>query len=433
MRILIVGNGGREHALLWKLRRDAPAAAFYATRPNGGMAGECTAVDIAPTDVVALAGWAAARRIDLAVIGPEGPLAAGLADRMRASGVPVFGPSAAAARIESSKAYAKDLMAAADVPTAAYAIHTDPEAATAHIEACGAPVVVKASGLAAGKGAVVCETVPEAVRTARSMLAGAFGKAGSKVVVEEYMEGEELSVFCLADGEDFVPLLPSQDHKRVGEGDTGPNTGGMGAYAPVGFVTDALMTEVGERIVAPVLGAMAEMGCPFSGLLYAGLMITGDGPSVVEFNCRFGDPETQAVIPLLDSSLLEAMMAVADGGGLAGHAPRFRDSAAVTTVLAAAGYPGAYPKGAAISLPPMPAGVEVFHAGTAIEGDRLVTSGGRVLAVTATDEDFARAHERSRAVAAAIGFEGKQFRRDIGWREAGRRGRDDATGTPGTA
>lgn len=421
MRILIVGNGGREHALLWKLRHDAPAATFFATRPNGGMADECTAVDIAPNDVVALAGWAAARRIDLAVIGPEGPLAAGLSDRMRQSGVPVFGPSAAAARIESSKAYAKDLMAAADVPTAAYEVHTDPEAAEACIEAGGAPVVVKASGLAAGKGAVVCDTVPEAVRTARSMLAGAFGNAGSKVVVEEYMEGEELSVFCLAHGEDFVPLLSSQDHKRIGEGDTGPNTGGMGAYAPVGFVTDALMAEVGERIVAPVLRAMAESGCAFSGLLYAGLMVTADGPRVVEFNCRFGDPETQAVLPLLDSSLLEPMMAIADGGDLGGYAPVFRAGAAVTTVLAAGGYPGAYPKGAPISLPATPPGVEVFHAGTRMDGGRLVTSGGRVLAVTATAGDFRHARRRSRGAAEAITFEGRQFRRDIGWREAERR------------
>ena len=421
MRILIVGNGGREHALLWKLRHDAPAATFFATRPNGGMADECTAVDIAPTDVVALAGWAASRRIDLAVIGPEGPLAAGMADRMRQSGVPAFGPSAAAARIESSKAYAKDLMAAADVPTAVYEVHTDPAAAAAYIEACGAPVVVKASGLAAGKGAVVCETVPEAVRVARSMLTGAFGNAGSKVVVEEYMEGEELSVFCLAHGEDFVPLLSSQDHKRIGEGDSGPNTGGMGAYAPVGFVTDALLTEVSERIVTPVLRAMAESGCPFSGLLYAGLMITADGPRVVEFNCRFGDPETQAVLPLLDSSLLEPMMAVAEGGELGEHEPVFRDGAAVTTVLAAAGYPGAYPKGAPISLPAQPAGVEVFHAGTRLDGSRLVTSGGRVLAVTATAGDFDSARRRSREAAEAIKFEGRQFRRDIGWREAERR------------
>ena len=421
MRILIVGNGGREHTLLWKLRRDAPNASFYATRPNGGMTGLCQGVDISPTDVVALAGWAASRRIDLAVIGPENPLAAGLADRLRQSGVPVFGPSAGAARIESSKAFAKDLMAAADVPTAAYEVHTDPDLAAAFIEAHGAPVVVKASGLAAGKGAVVCDTVSEAVRTARSMLSGTFGDAGSRVVVEEYMEGEELSVFCITDGEDFVPLLPSQDHKRIGEGDTGPNTGGMGAYAPVGLVTDALMADVGDVVIAPVLKALADAGSPFRGLLYAGLMITPEGPRVVEFNCRFGDPETQAVLPLLSSSLLEPMMAVAEGTGLGGHTPVFEDAAAVTTVLAAPGYPGSYPKGAPISIPPLPGGVHVFHAGTSLDEGRLVTSGGRVLAVTAVDPDFHRARRASRAVARAITFEGRQFREDIGWREASRR------------
>ena len=421
MRVLIVGNGGREHTLLWKLQRDAPGAAFYATRPNGGMAPRCTAVDIAPTDVVALSGWAAANRIDLAVVGPETPLAAGLADRMKRSGVPVFGPSAGAARIESSKAFAKDLMAGAGVPTAAYEVHTDADRAATFIESLGAPVVVKASGLAAGKGAVVCGTVEEAVNTARAMLSGSFGEAGRRVVVEEYMEGEELSVFCLADGEEFVPLLSSQDHKRIGEGDTGPNTGGMGAYAPVGFATDALIDEVGDRIVAPVLTALAEGGNRYSGLLYAGLMITGQGPRVVEFNCRFGDPETQAVLPLLSSSLLEPMVAVAEGSGLANHAPVFADAAAVTTVLAASGYPGSYGKGAAIDIPPLPEGAHVFHAGTARRSGRLVTSGGRVLAVTAVDRDFGRARTVSRAVAEAITFEGRYYRRDIGWREAGRR------------
>ncbi|MXV95421.1 MAG: phosphoribosylamine--glycine ligase [Gemmatimonadetes bacterium] len=421
MRILIVGNGGREHTLLWKLRRDAPGAAFYATRPNGGMAPHCAAVDIAPTDVVALAGWAAANRIDLAVVGPETPLAAGLADRMKRSGVPVFGPSAGAARIESSKAFAKDLMAGAGVPTAAYEVHTDADRAAAFIESVGAPVVVKASGLAAGKGAIVCGTVEEAVTAARDMLSGSFGEAGRKVVIEEYMEGEELSVFCLADGEEFVPLLSSQDHKRIGEGDTGPNTGGMGAYAPVGFVTDALIEEVGDRVVAPVLTALAEGGNRFSGLLYAGLMVTGEGPKVVEFNCRFGDPETQAVLPLLASSLLEPMMAVAEGSGLADHAPVFADAAAVTTVLAASGYPGSYRKGAPIDIPPLPQGAEVFHAGTALRSGHLVASGGRVLAVTALDRDFERARTVSRAVAQAITFEGKYYRRDIGWREAERR------------
>ena len=421
MRILIAGNGGREHTLLWKLRRDAPGASFYVTRPNGGMAGECTAVDIAPGDAAGLSAWAAAERIDLAVVGPEGPLAAGLADRLEERGVPVFGPSAGAARIESSKAFAKDLMAGAGVPTAGYEVHTDADRAAACIEAWGAPVVVKASGLAAGKGAVVCATVAEAVRTARGMLGGAFGEAGRRVVIEEFMEGEELSVFCIADGEEHVTLLPSQDHKRIGEGDTGPNTGGMGAYAPVGFVTDGLMTEVGDAVVAPVLRALAEAGCPFRGLLYAGLMITAEGPKVVEFNCRFGDPETQAVLPLLESSLLEPMMAVAGGGGLAGHEPVFADGAAVTTVLAASGYPGSYGRGAPVSIPEMGDGVQVFHAGTALEDGRLVTSGGRVLAVTAVAPDFGRACEGSRRAADAIAFEGKYFRRDIGWREEERR------------
>jgi len=421
MRILIAGNGGREHALLWKLRQDAPRASFYATRPNGGMVPGCHGVDISPTDVVALAGWAAGNRMDLAVVGPETPLALGLADRLQQSGVPVFGPSAAAARIESSKAFAKDLMAGAGVPTAAYEVHTEVDEATAYIEAVGAPVVVKASGLAAGKGAVVCTAVDKAVQTARGMLEGSFGDAGSQVVIEEFMEGEELSVFCLADGEDFVPLLPSQDHKRIGEGDTGPNTGGMGAYAPVGFVSDALMDEVGSGIIAPVLQALADEGCPFSGLLYAGLMITDEGPRVVEFNCRFGDPETQAVLPLLSSSLLEPMLAVAEGSGLAGHEPVFADASAVTTVLAAAGYPGSYGKGAPISIPPLPSGVQVFHAGTSLQSGRLATSGGRVLAVTAVSADFGRARTVSRAVADAITFEGKQYRTDIGWREAERR------------
>ena len=421
MRILIAGNGGREHTLLWKLRRDAPDAAFYVTRPNGGMADACAEVDIAPGDVGELADWAADARIDLAVVGPEGPLAAGLADRLKERGVPAFGPTAAAARIESSKAFAKDLMAGAGVPTAGYEVHTDPYRAAACIERWGAPVVVKASGLAAGKGAVVCATVGGAVRTARDMLAGAFGEAGSQVVIEEFMEGEELSVFCIADGEDYVTLLPSQDHKRIGEGDTGPNTGGMGAYAPVGFVTGELMTEVEDAVVAPVLKALGEAGCPFQGLLYAGLMITGEGPKVVEFNCRFGDPETQAVLPLLESSLLEPMLAVAGGAGLAGHEPVFADGAAVTTVLAASGYPGAYGRGAGVEIPVLGDGVHVFHAGTALDSGRLVTAGGRVLAVTAVAPDFGGACEASRGAAEAITFEGKYFRGDIGWREEERR------------
>ena len=422
MRILIVGNGGREHALLWKLRRDSPESSFFATRPNGGMAPLCTAVDIAPTDIVALAGWAAGHRIDLAVIGPEAPLAAGLTDRLARSGVPAFGPTADAARIESSKAFAKQLMVDAGVPTAAFETFSDAAGAKAYIEAQGAPIVVKASGLAAGKGAVVCDTVEDAAAAVDSMMSGAFGEAGREVVVEEFMVGEELSVFYLTDGERFAPLLPSQDHKRALEGDDGPNTGGMGAYAPVGFVTQELLDRVGIEVVAPTLSRMAELGCPFRGLLYAGLMITDAGPRVVEFNCRFGDPETQAVLPLMESSLLEPMMDIAEGASLSDSPPAFAEMAAVTTVLASGGYPGSYAKGVPITVPdPLPPGAVVFHAGTEMAGDRLVTSGGRVLAVTAVAETFAAAQERSRQGAEAIHFEGKHFRRDIGWREAARR------------
>ena len=421
MRILIVGSGGREHALLWKLRRDAPEATFHVTRPNGGMADECAPVDIDPGAAEQLSAWARKRRIDLAVIGPEGPLATGLADRMAERGVPVFGPTAAAARIESSKAFAKELMAGADVPTAACEVHTDPDRAAAYIEAQRGPQVVKASGLAAGKGAIVCDTRSQAAQAAREMLGGSFGAAGRRIVIEERMEGEELSVFCIADGEDYVMLLPSQDHKRAGEGDTGPNTGGMGAYAPVGLATAALLDEVGERIVAPTLRALAEAGAPFRGLLYPGLMITSEGPKVVEFNCRFGDPETQAVLPLLSSSLLDLMMAVASGEGLRGRAPVFSGQSAVSTVLAASGYPGSYQKGEPIEIPPLGERVHVFHAGSATGPSGLVTSGGRVLAVTAVAPDFADARRASRAAANAISFAGKHFRSDIGWREERRR------------
>ena len=423
MRILIVGNGGREHCLLWKLRQDAPEASFFATRPNGGMAPLCASVDVSPADVDGVAAWARAHRADLAVIGPEAPLAAGLADQLERVGVPAFGPSAAAARIESSKAFAKDLMAGAGVPTADYRVHDDVHEAVAHVRAREAPVVVKASGLAGGKGAVVCASATEAEDAVRRIFAGAFGAAGRRVVVEDFMEGEELSVFCIACGEEFATLLPSQDHKRIGEGDTGPNTGGMGAYAPVGFATDELLAEVERAIVAPVLHALAAAGNPFRGLLYAGLMITKDGPKVVEFNCRFGDPETQAVLPLLDASLLEPMHAVAQGSGLGRWKPAFHDATAVATVLAAPGYPGSYPTGAPVEIPPTPDDVHVFHAGTAqgAEPGTWETAGGRVLAVTAVDRDFDAARAAGRVAAEAVRFEGKQFRRDIGWREAHRR------------
>lgn len=424
MRILIVGNGGREHALLWKLRRDAPSATFFATRPNGGMAPLCEAVPIAPADVEALSGWAASQRIDLTVVGPEAPLAAGMADRFRAKGLPVFGPTKDAARIEASKAYAKELLRNAGIPTAEHRTFTDRAGAEAYVRERGAPIVVKASGLAAGKGAVVCMTVEEALAAVTSMLGDyAFGEAGREVVVEDFMEGEELSVFAVADGSRCVVLLPSQDHKRVGEGDTGPNTGGMGAYAPVSIATPDVLEEARIRILEPTLRAMAADGCPFQGLLYAGLMLTPGGMKVVEFNCRFGDPETQVVLPLMSSSLLELLATVAEGGSLAGRSARWAEGAAVTTVVASGGYPGSYDKGKTISLPGGldGEGVTVFHAGTSLEDGRLVTSGGRVMAVTAVGATFEEAADRSREAAAAVRFEGAFHRSDIGWRERERR------------
>ena len=423
MRILIVGNGGREHALLWKLRRDAPSAEFFATRPNGGMTPLCEPVEIAPGDVEALSGWAAAHRIDLTVVGPEGPLAAGIVDRFQAKGLPIFGPSKGAARIEASKAYAKELMRSAGVPTAEHRTFTNAAAAEAYVAERGAPIVVKASGLAAGKGAVVCSSEQEAVAAIRSMLADLeFGEAGREVVIEDFMEGEELSVFAVTDGEHCVILVAAQDHKRVGEGDTGPNTGGMGAYAPVSLATPQVVAEATSRVFRPTLAALAADGSRFKGLLYAGLMLTPSGIRVVEFNCRFGDPETQAVLPLLDSSLLELLATVAEGGSLAGRGVRQRSGAAVTTVVAAGGYPGSYAKRMPIRLD---ADLEaedllVFHAGTKLVDGTLFTSGGRVLAVTALADTFAHATERSRAAAALVEFEGAFFRRDIGWREENR-------------
>jgi phosphoribosylamine--glycine ligase len=427
MKILIVGHGGREHALLWKLRQDAPDAEFFITRGNGGTAGLATSLPLGPGDTNALAAWAEANGIDLTVVGPEAPLADGIADVFERRGLPLFGPSHEAAAIEASKAYAKALMRKAGVPTADFRTFTDLAQAEAYIRQRGAPLVVKASGLAAGKGAIVCATVEEALDAARSMLRdNVFGAAGHEIVVEERLEGEEISVFALADGVNAIPLLPSQDHKRIGEGDTGPNTGGMGAYAPVSLADAALVDRVKREILEPTLGALREAGRPFRGLLYAGLMVTATGPKVVEFNARFGDPETQAVLPLLTSSLLEPMLAIARGETLGQANLEWRPGYALTTVLAAGGYPGPVEKGHEISIPSWVEEAEdllVFHAGTRRTNGKLVTDGGRVLAVTALAPTIEAAAERSRAAAEAITFEGKQFRRDIGWREIRRHAR----------
>jgi phosphoribosylamine---glycine ligase len=424
MKVLLVGNGGREHALLWKLHRDQPSARFFITRGNGGTHAFATHVPLDPGAVAEVARWADAEGVDLVVVGPETPLADGLVDALAERRIAAFGPTRQAAEIEASKAFSKEVMRAAGVPTAGYQVFRDVASAEEYIREQGAPIVVKASGLAAGKGAIVCETEEEALHAARRMLrAHDFGTAGLEVVIEERMRGEELSVFALTDGRDVLVMPPSQDHKRIGEGDTGPNTGGMGAYVPVSIATGGLMGQVMDRVLLPTLEEMRRRKRPFRGLLYAGIMLTEDGPRVVEFNCRFGDPETQAVIPLLDSSLLEPMIEIARGGSLRGARLDWNEGAAVTTVLASGGYPDDYEKGKPITIPDgieSDPGVLVFHAGTVREDGRVLTAGGRVLAVTGLGRDIREAAERSGAAAERIMFEGRQFRRDIGWRELAR-------------
>lgn len=422
MKILVVGNGGREHALLWKLRNDAPNAELFITRGNGGTLPLATSIPLDPVDANALAAWAAGNNIDLTIVGLEAALANGIADVFERRALPLFGPSKDAAAIETSKAYAKQLMQRAGVPTAAFSSFTEFDAAEKYIRERGGPLVVKASGLAAGKGALVCHTTGEAIAAARAMLAeGMFGSAGNEIVVEEMLEGEELSILAITDGYDVACLMPAQDHKRIGEGDTGPNTGGMGVYAPVSLATDALVARVRTDIFLPTLAAMRAEKRTFRGVLYAGLMLTDKGPQVIEFNARFGDPETQVVLPMLASSLLDVLLPVARGERFGTPALTYRQGAALTTVLAARGYPDAPETGAPIKMPAhLPDDVIVFHAGTKIVDGKTVTSGGRVLAVTGLGSDLNEAAQKSRAVAEAIEFDGKQFRRDIGWREMAR-------------
>ena len=426
MKVLVVGGGGREHALGWKLLRDDPRVELIAAPGNPGLAELGRCVNVAATDVAALATLARNEDVDFTVVGPEAPLEAGLVDHFREAGLQVFGPSSDAARIETSKSWAKRLMHAAGVPTAGARTFTDPVAAKAEARRLGAPVVVKASGLAAGKGVIVATTLREAEEAIRSILEGnAFGDAGHEVLVEEFMNGEEISLFALTDGTHVLPMIAAQDHKRIGEGERGPNTGGMGAYAPVSIATSAIAEAAVERVFLPTLQAMRDAGCPFRGLLYAGLMLTETGPKVVEFNCRFGDPETEALLPLMASSLLEPMRAIAAGESIGGASPlEWQSGAAVTTVVAAGGYPGDAVTGEAITLPASEPGVIVFHSGTrrAANG-ALLTSGGRVLAVTALGASVADAQRRSASHAERVLFAGRQFRRDIGWRDLARRAR----------
>jgi phosphoribosylamine--glycine ligase len=419
---MVIGSGGREHALIWQLKRERPEAQVYAAPGNGGTKSLAESVPLKPEEIEALADFAESREIDLTVVGPEAPLVAGIADVFQRRGLPIFGPTRDAAEIEGSKAFAKALMERAGVPTAAQRTLESFEAAERYIRKHGAPVVVKASGLAAGKGSIVCRTVDEAIEAARSMLVEErFGSAGNTIVVEDRLVGEELSILYLTDGTSTVPLIPSQDHKPIGEGDTGPNTGGMGAYAPVSIADDRLVGRVTDEIVLPTLAELRAQERLFRGVLYCGLMIVDGDPYVIEFNCRFGDPETQAILPLLDSSLLELFERVAAGGSLSGTQLEWSRRAAVCTVLAAEGYPGSYQKGKAISIPGELEGdpdIIVLHAGTRRDPEgQLVTSGGRVLGVVGLGADVSSAAQKSREAAEAVQFEGKYFRRDIAYRE----------------
>ena len=428
MRVLVVGEGGREHALCWALKRDTPDADVFAAPGNPGTAQLGTNLKIEVMKVGEVVEMVEEHRIDLTIIGPEGPLAAGLADALRARGHAVFGPSQAAARIESSKAFAKDVMHRAGIPTAASRTFTAVNPALAYIERHAEPLVVKASGLAAGKGAIVCATRADARRAARAMLAdGAFGDAGREVVIEDYLEGEELSVLALTDGERILLLPAAQDHKRLGEGDTGPNTGGMGAYCPVSIATPALLERVRREVLEPALAELARRGSgPYRGVLYAGLMLAPDGaPYVLEFNCRFGDPETQALLPVLPG-VTRHLVDIAAGTWAPEDTALPAQRAAVATVLAAPGYPEKPEVGAAIDVPrDLEPGTLVFHAGTSSAADgSLRVRGGRVLAVTGVGDSVAEARERSARGCELISFQGKTYRRDIAWREVGeRRGR----------
>ena len=425
MKILVIGSGGREHALAWKIAQSTRVSQVLVAPGNAGTAREskCRNVDIGATDIDALLALVEREGIAVTVVGPEAPLVAGVVDRFRAAGHRIFGPTAAAAQLEGSKAFAKDFLARHGIPTAHYAVHTDVEAALAHVREKGAPIVIKADGLAAGKGVIVATTVDEAEAAVRDMLAGnAFGAAGSRVVIEEFLDGEEASFISMVDGTTALPMATSQDHKRVGDGDTGPNTGGMGAYSPAPVVTPDVHARVMREIVEPTVRGMAADGVPFTGFLYAGLMIDASGaPKVIEFNVRFGDPETQPVMLRLASDLVDLVEA-----GIAGRlhtlTADWDPRASVGVVMAAANYPDRPRTGDVINqwdVPDEP-GTKVFHAGTRLVGGHVETAGGRVLCCCALGDTVAEAQSRAYSLVAGISWDGEFHRHDIGWRAIAR-------------
>ncbi len=421
MKVLVVGNGGREHAIAWKLLQSKRVERVFCAPGNGGTASLTGAENISygVDDFPGMADFAHTNGIDLVVVGPEVPLALGITDYLQAQGLKVFGPVKAGAQIEASKAWAKALMQEAGIPTAKAAVFTDLSAAKSYIQSQGVPIVVKADGLAAGKGVIVAQTFAEAENALRMIFGGAFGSAGNFVVIEECLVGQEVSVLALTDGVTIVPLLPAQDHKRIGEGDTGENTGGMGAYAPAPIATDELMARVQTQVLEAAIAALRHRGIDYRGVLYAGLMVSPQGDfRVLEFNCRFGDPETQVLLPMLLTPLDELMLACVEQR-LASMLPlQWQPGTAATVVLASGGYPGNYTKGKPISgiREAESLGVTVFHAGTKLASSQILTDGGRVLNVTATAPDFATALASAYAGIGKIAFEQMYFRRDIGHR-----------------
>ncbi|CAN7653003.1 phosphoribosylamine--glycine ligase [Mesorhizobium sp. LjRoot246] len=421
MNVLLLGSGGREHALAWKIAASPLLTKLYAAPGNPGIGSEAELVKLDITDHAAVAAFCKDKKIDLVVVGPEGPLVAGIADDLRAQDIRVFGPSKAAAQLEGSKGFTKDLCARYNIPTAAYGRFGDLASAKAYVEKTGAPIVIKADGLAAGKGVTVAMTLGEAQAALDACFDGSFGIAGAEVVVEEFMTGEEASFFCLCDGTTALPFGTAQDHKRVGDGDTGPNTGGMGAYSPAPVMTPELVERTMREIIEPTMRGMAELGAPFSGVLFAGLMITDKGPKLIEYNTRFGDPECQVLMMRLKDDLLVLLNAAVDGQ-LAHTSVRWRDEAALTVVMAARGYPGTPEKGSVIRGVEDAAGdgVQIFHAGTAINGGALVANGGRVLNVTASGATVGEAQRRAYAALDRIDWPDGFCRRDIGWQAVAR-------------
>ncbi|WP_431224120.1 phosphoribosylamine--glycine ligase [Serratia sp. L9] len=425
MNILIIGNGGREHALAWKAAQSPLADKVYVAPGNAGTALEPNLIniDIGPTDIPALVAFAKEQAIGLTIVGPEAPLVIGVVDAFQAAGLKIFGPSQAAAQLEGSKAFTKDFLARHAIPSAEYQNFTEVEPALAYVRSKGAPIVIKADGLAAGKGVIVAMTLQEAEDAIQDMLAGnAFGNAGHRIVIEEFLEGEEASFIVMVDGENVVPMATSQDHKRVGDGDTGPNTGGMGAYSPAPVVTDEIHQRVMDQVIWPTVRGMAAEGNTYVGFLYAGLMISDDGkPKVIEFNCRFGDPETQPIMLRLRSDLVELCLAGAEGK-LDTKNSEWDERPSLGVVLAAGGYPGEYRQGDVIhGLPQQEsANGKVFHAGTRMQGNEVVTNGGRVLCVTALGTTVAQAQQLAYQLAADIQWQGSFCRKDIGYRAIAR-------------